>query len=116
MDFLKEACNRKCKTTKIFKNIRPGRYLVHKFKLLETKFGMKVLVEIDNFEAFLPPRFTELIGKPEIIKELNEDQYILIYNGKSGRSYDIDFTKIDPEQNAEEMYDWPSEFLTQRTN
>lgn len=62
---------------------RNKKFLIVGFKVLETKkFGKQVLLNLENFDTFLPSRFAKF---PE--EELDElVGRKLIYKGKNGKS------------------------------
>lgn len=92
MDFLRAACQKPEQATKL-DDIEVGSYKVEKFRLLKTVHGLRLLVQTESFEAFLPPRFSDNVNTEEMVEELNNTAMIMMYTGKTGKRHDIEFVK-----------------------
>lgn len=53
--------------------------LIKGVKIIDTKYGKAVLVDLGSTEVFLPKRATSAIE--ECVKEFIPDKYVLIYKG-----------------------------------
>lgn len=51
------------------------------FKLLRTKYGLRVIIIIQKDVYFLPARYAKHITEAEDIAKLNSKQYNIIYEG-----------------------------------
>lgn len=90
---------------KKFSDLPTGSYTVKRFHLKETNFGLRLLVEIEDFYLTLPQRFSEKINTQEQVKEINRGKWRLAYGGKDIANYNklkIDFNTI-VEQNAQQL-------------
>lgn len=79
-DLLKNACEPK--TYKSFDELVPGQYVVHNFKLVNTKHGQRICILVENSYMYLPKRFSDDISSPSRIDELNKCRYLMTYAGK----------------------------------
>ncbi|KAI4461061.1 hypothetical protein MML48_5g00017279 [Holotrichia oblita] len=78
------------------------KYLVLSLKLIKTKFGEVVVVELKDSAVFLPKRFHDSMT-PEIIKEMNKLKSLhLVYMGELGAAYNCKFVNDDEESDDEE--------------
>lgn len=100
MDLLEKASKRLLKTAK-FDNILKGSYQVKQFKLVKTKYGLRIIVVTEDFEVFLPPRFSAELNTEDQIIDMNEklkvEPLMMIYGGKLETEHnriDIVFKKI----------------------
>lgn len=78
-------------------------YLINQFKIIETKFGKKLMVTLEDFgQLILPQRFSEIINEKDIKRmEAMNLAWVLIYkgiescgNGRTRHSYSINSTTI----------------------
>lgn len=82
---------------KKFDDLENGEYIVKSFKLKDTPYGLRVLVEVDNFYLTLPPRFSDKINSAEQIAELNAKNFKMVYGGKNAEEFNrliIDFVAL----------------------
>lgn len=82
---------------KRFDDLQVGTYIVKSFQLKETTFGLRVVVEIDNFYLTLPPRFSDKMNSEEQILELNAKKWTMVYGGKNASEFNkliIDFKPL----------------------
>lgn len=54
---------------------------IEEFKLLRTKYGLRVIIIIQKDVYFLPARYAKHITEAEDIAKLNSKQYNIIYEG-----------------------------------
>lgn len=64
-----------------FNDLAPGDYIVNHFAVVETKFGKRIRVEIDNGYLLLPGRCIRRVDKATI-NELNKTPKHMTYSGK----------------------------------
>lgn len=67
---------------KSFGSLGRGEYPVKKFSMVETKYGHRVKVDLKEFYVYLPARFAVDQFTAEVLDELNEQDIVMIYNGK----------------------------------
>lgn len=61
-------------------------------KRITTKFGERVVLELEKQQLFLPSRFDKL--SPDVLDKLNmENNYYLTNQGPAGSSYDVVFSQ-----------------------
>lgn len=90
---------------KKFDNLVIGDYLVKSFQLKDTKFGLRVFVEIDDFYLILPARFSDKINSKEQLEELNDQKWKMEYRGKNKDEFGklmIDFKLLNDESAADD--------------
>lgn len=83
--------------SKRFDDLKIGEYLVKTFKLKEFPFGLRLLVEIDNFYLILPPRFSDKINSEQQLAEINAKKFKMVYGGKDPGEFNkliIDFVLL----------------------
>lgn len=93
------ACHDK-KAYKSFSELNVGEYEIKKFALVETKFGLKVQVFIEDFYVFLPTRFTNRINTQKQIDDLNKIPSKMIYNGRDKYGINLSFNRIVHNDNS----------------
>lgn len=59
-----------------------SRYEIDHFALVDTQYGRRVSVWINEDILHLPIRFVKEISTQEQIDALNENKYVMIYGGK----------------------------------
>lgn len=82
---------------KNFGDLPLGSYTVKKFLLRNSKFGLKLLVEVGDFYLTLPKRFIDKINTEELVAEINKTKWQLTYGGRENGDYTplkIDFSAI----------------------
>lgn len=80
-----------------FQNIselREGDYAIDAFRLIKTKFGLRLGVLIRRNIVFLPCRFAKHISSQEDVDELNQTRYIMKYDGMLRDQAVIHFKKV----------------------
>lgn len=85
MDFLSKINNKSLiedrKATKSIGELEEDKkYKIQKARLVNTKFGPSVILELEDFLTFLPKRLTE--PYKEHTDELSTGNYSLIFRGK----------------------------------
>lgn len=94
---LNSSVAKKVSRIKRFDDLAVGTYIVKSFKMKNTMYGLRVLVEIDNFHLSLPPRFSDKINSEEQIEELNVKKWKMVYGGKDAEEFNkliLDFIPI----------------------
>lgn len=79
-----------------FKELTPGDYMVNYFSMVETKFGKRVRVDIDNGYLLLPARCMRRVDKAAL-NDLNKKPKRMTYSGKDPEQKDcliISFTDV----------------------
>lgn len=102
-DVLKTACKASANYTS-FEHIKPGFYDVQRFKIVNTKFGKKVVVMTEEFDCFLPERFLKGVT-PQVVDALNSETYVMKYYGKDPTRHNrvmVDFEKKNPQSELSE--------------
>lgn len=94
LSLLKQSCNNKPFVS--FEDLAVGDYYISSFALVQSKFGLRIRVDIGNRVVLLPERFTKTFTE-EHIKELNQGEYIMIYKGKepTTKKLILDFEMVD---------------------
>lgn len=95
LSLLKSVCNNKPYTN--FEKLAVGDYFISSFALIQSKFGLRLRVDIGDKVVILPERFAVLFTE-EQIEELNRGEYIMIYKGKETSNNNkliLDFETVD---------------------
>lgn len=79
-ELLRNACITKKYTS--FTKLPLGNHLVEEFSFVQTQYGDRIRADLGDKYVYLPERFSARI-KPEHIPELNENQRVMVYNGRS---------------------------------
>lgn len=79
LDSLKIACLPK--TFKSFKDLAPGEYIVQHFSTMDTIYGKRLRVDLDECYLYLPERFVKSLSEAAVA-ELNLSPKIMVYTGK----------------------------------
>lgn len=75
-------------TIKKINTLNPDvKYKIYDIRGVDTLYGRKVLVELDNFNTFLPTRFSKLTE--EQLQEYNKKNLCLRYLGKKDIGYNL---------------------------
>lgn len=103
-ELLRNACITKQYTS--FTKLPFGNYLVEEFSFVQTQYGDRIRVDLGDKYVFLPERFSARL-KPEHIPELNENQRVMVYNGRSQGNKNqilLEFKSIDEMELQEYLY------------
>lgn len=76
---LNTACGRKVYQS--FKDLAIGEYIVNHFRIFDTKYGVRIQIELDDKYKILPERFAKNLDQ-EKIDVLNRSPKIMVYSGK----------------------------------
>lgn len=101
---LKNACSSDCKTYKVYKNFDDlpiGEYKINRFALVETKYGQRIRVTLDECYIYLPTRLLKTINEQSQIDELNSVGCIMVYKGKDKNSIQLDFKEVDDSESED---------------
>lgn len=110
LDVLKQlnSCNHKA-NIKVGEMVLFELYNIHSAKLCSTKFGLRVILELKNYQIILPSRFSTLtIGA---LREINKGGFKVTNIGPVGNTFNIIFTLNDliySSFNDEEPYFQPN--------
>lgn len=63
-------------------DLEPGKYHIHKFSLRDSKFGKRVVIEIDQGYMYLPEKMYKKFNTEKAIAKLNKEDYDFVYEGK----------------------------------
>lgn len=94
-ELLKTLCCNKPYSS--FKDLPIGDYFVHKFDLVDTKYGKRLRADLGDKVVFLPARFAANITI-EAVAELNRTRTILTFMGKDpaqNNKVKIDFKTVE---------------------
>lgn len=80
MEALLSSCE--LRPYKSFSTLERGDYPVQKFSISDTKYGKRVKVDLKECFVYLPPRFSVELLNEEVIKELNEQDIVMVFHGK----------------------------------
>lgn len=90
---LRLACTKKKFVS--FKDFSTGQYVVNKFTIVETTYGKRVQIDLNDSYMYLPERFVNMLTQKDI-DELNKSSKIMIYKGKDTTDKDrliLDFAE-----------------------
>lgn len=77
------------------------RYLVDRFEFLtDTKYGVCLVVYVNDDLVYLPKRFTKVFTSAAAVESLNKDEYVLIYSGRDATKNNkilVDFDLAGPD-------------------
>lgn len=82
LDVLKTACLKK--SFRSFNDLVPGEYIIQHFTLMNTNFGKRVRIDMDDAYMYLPERFAMGLNEAAIA-ELNASPKIMIFSGKDSK-------------------------------
>lgn len=73
--------------SKKFEELEIGDYKIKCFELVKTKkFGVRLIVRMEDFFVWLPPRFSDKINSNQLLVDMNkkasENNFYMRYNGK----------------------------------
>lgn len=94
LEKLKTACLKK-RAYRSFNILPPGEYIVGEFKKIQTKYGPRLRILIDDYLMLLPER---CILDDADIEELNSAPCVLVYGGKNPAEKNrliLDFHDVD---------------------
>lgn len=79
---------------------------IEEFKLLQTKYGLRVMIVIQKKAYFLPSRYAKHITETSDINELNQKQYTVIFEGVRDKHPVLHFQESDVkgEKDTEDTY------------
>lgn len=101
INILKNASTNK--PFKSFKDLEMGEYPIEAFHLIETNYGVRIRIKMNESFMFLPERYTELMTE-EAIKELNSSSIVMTYSGKDPLNQNrlmLDFNAIEVNEERE---------------
>lgn len=79
---------------------------------ISTKFGERVVLELQKHQMFLPARFDKLTA--EVLEKINiEGNFYLTNQGPAGASYDLIFSQHDVVQSYNMPYLGPNNFFNE---
>lgn len=82
MEKLRAACQKK--TFKSFKSMEVGQYFIDRFSLVETVYGKRVRVDMEESYMFLPERIFKLVTEADIDELNSATPKIMIFSGRDG--------------------------------
>lgn len=94
IDVLKQlnSCNHKA-NIKVSDMVQYELYNIHSAKLCSSKFGLRVVLELKNYQLFLPTRFSTL--RVEALREISKGGFKVSNIGPVGNTFNIIFTMND---------------------
>lgn len=101
IEALKTACQ--VKPVVSFDTLLIGDYQITSFKRVQTKFGDRIRLELQEYIVYLPPRFSHNLTD-EIVNELNTSIVIMTFRGKDPVSKNrllLDFDVIETSDSNE---------------
>lgn len=91
---LQNACS--AKTFESISKLKPGKYRVASFKLLNTRYGLRVAVLIERVYYYLPNYVAEHVNTQKHIMELNSVTYEMNYLGKDASQKNRIILRFEP--------------------
>lgn len=91
LSLLKTACTKK--SYKSFNELKEGEYIVNNFTFVDTTYGKRVRISLEDKFMFLPERFAEILND-DTIAELNSSPKIMVYGGKDNKRLILDFKPV----------------------
>lgn len=82
-------CNNKA-NIKVFDMVLYELYNIQSAKLCSSKLGLRVVLELNNYQLFLPTRFSTL--SIEALREINKGGFKVTNIGPVGKTFNIIFT------------------------
>lgn len=79
LNTLKAACTHKRYVS--FKDLPIGEYIVNKFSIVNTVYGERIRVDLQDTFMYLPQSFLKTLTS-DVIDELNKSPKLMIYQGK----------------------------------
>lgn len=84
------ACNYK-RNIKAFEMIIGESYQICSATMCSSKYGMRIILELNDYQLFLPTRFNTI--SIAVLQELNNQTYKVTNLGPMGTSYNLVFTE-----------------------
>lgn len=84
------VCNYK-KNIKAFEMVIGESYQICSATMGASKFGMRIILELNDYQLFLPTRFNTI--SITVLQELNNQTYKVTNLGPMGNSYNLVFTE-----------------------
>lgn len=79
MATLNQACEKK--PFQSFKNLPVGEYIVNHFSRVQTSYGERIQIDLNDTYMLLPERFSKLLDQHQL-DTLNKSPKIMIFSGK----------------------------------
>lgn len=79
-----------------FKDLLPGEYIVNTFSIVNTVYGERIRIDLQDTYMYLPQSFVKTLTS-ELIDELNKAPKIMVYKGKDINNRNalmLDFTEV----------------------
>lgn len=96
LSLLKAACAHKKFVS--FKDLPSGEYIVINFSTIDTNYGQRIRIDLqDDTYMYLPEIFVKKL-KPEVIDVLNMSPKIMAYDGKDANNHNaliLDFNEVN---------------------
>ena len=79
-------------------------YRILHVRRADTKYGVRVVLELEENQLFLPTRYDDL--SDNILKAMNEQKNFYLRNlGVIGKTYNLSFSQLVEGESAEENWD-----------
>lgn len=88
---LKE-CAAACSSFIRMADLDPGRYPIQKFSIRDSKYGKRLVIEVDEGYIYLPEKMIKKFKTEAAVNKLNKERYDLVFNGKDEHANRLDFT------------------------
>lgn len=79
-----------------FKDLSPGEYIVNKFTIVNTVYGERIRIDLQNTYMYLPQSFLKTLT-PEVLDDVNRSPKLMIYEGKDASNNNaliLDFNDV----------------------
>lgn len=94
LNTLKAACVHKKFAS--FKDLLPGEYIINKFSIVNTTFGDRIRIDLQDSYMYLPESFLKTLTA-ELLDDLNKSPKIMVYHGKDSNNHNaliLDFNDV----------------------
>lgn len=94
LNTLKAACTHKKYVS--FKDLSNGEYIVNKFSIVNTVYGERIRIDLQDTYMYLPQSFLKTLTS-EVLDELNKSPKVMVYQGKDSNNHNaliLDFNDV----------------------
>lgn len=80
-------------TLKVKDMVQDTHYRILGARKVSTKFGNRVVLDLENYQLFLPARYEKLSDKA--VADLNENKYCIVNKGAVSSTFSLEFINVN---------------------
>jgi len=93
-----------CRNYIRLEDLEPGTYEIKRFSLRDTKFGKRLVIDINLGFLYLPEKMTRKFNTDAAIAKLNKKHYDFVYNGNNDEAQRFTFELHPEDDDVETSY------------